>query len=94
MLNLNGGVSTNINNQNGKLGIAYTDVNSGRLPFYHRVDISVSKKIKFNDKNTLTLIASATNLLNRENIFYFDRLNYKRINQLPIMPTLGINWSF
>jgi hypothetical protein len=94
LLNLNGGVSTNVNNQNGNLGIAYTDVNSGRLPFFHRVDVSISKKIKFNAKNTLTMIASATNLLNRENIFYFDRMNYKRINQLPIMPTLGINWSF
>ena len=93
-LNLNGGVAGNINNQNGNLGIAYSETNSGRLPYFHRVDFSISKKISFNPKNSLTIVASATNILNRENIFYFDRLNYKRINQLPIIPTLGINWNF
>ncbi|GAB1449429.1 carboxypeptidase regulatory-like domain-containing protein [Bacteroidota bacterium] len=91
---LNGGVASNYTNANGQMGIAYTDVNSGRLPYFHRVDVSLSKKIIFGEHNVLSIIASATNLLNRENIFYFDRLNYKRINQLPIMPTLGINWSF
>jgi hypothetical protein len=87
-------VSTNINNQNGNLGVHYTDVNTGRLPYFHRLDASISKKIYFEKSRTLSIIASATNLYNRENIFFFDRLNYRRTNQLPIMPTLGFNYTF
>jgi hypothetical protein len=29
-----------------------------------------------------------------DTIFFFDRLNYRRTNQLPIMPTLGFNFTF
>jgi hypothetical protein len=32
---------------------------------------------------------SVTNAYDRPNIFYFDRLNYERVNQLPILPTLS-----
>lgn len=93
-MNFNNGVSTNILNQNGQLGIFYTDINKGRLPDFHRMDISLSKKIKFSERTSLTVIAAATNVYNRANIFYFDRTNYKRVDQLPIIPTLGINLSF
>ncbi len=94
LLNLNGGVSSNIKNQNGNLGIYYTDINTGRLPYFHRLDASISKKFFVRDHQTITVTFSVTNAYNRENIFYFDRLNYKRINQLPIIPTLGFNYNF
>ncbi|MDP1725747.1 MAG: TonB-dependent receptor [Bacteroidota bacterium] len=95
LLNLQGGVSSNIINQNGNLGINYNSAaNTGRLPYFHRLDLSVSKKFFIREYQVLTVTASATNVYNRENIFYFDRVNYKRINQLPIMPTLGINYTF
>ncbi|MBP7510896.1 MAG: TonB-dependent receptor [Bacteroidia bacterium] len=94
MLNFGGSVGANVNNQNGNLGIHYTDVNTGRLPYFHRLDASISKKIQFGNHQTMTFILSATNVYDRENIFFFDRLNYKRINQLPIIPTLGFNYIF
>ncbi len=93
-LNFNTGVSTNILTQNGQLGTYYKDINNGRLPDFHRMDVSLSKKIKFNERTSLTVIAAATNVYNRANIFYFDRANYKRVDQLPLIPTLGINLSF
>jgi hypothetical protein len=93
-INFNGGVGTNVNNQNGNLGIYYTDINTGRLPYFHRLDASISKKYKLSKHQTMSFTLSATNVYNRDNIFYFDRLNYKRINQLPIMPTLGFNYTF
>ncbi|MBC7384379.1 MAG: TonB-dependent receptor [Bacteroidia bacterium] len=94
LLNLQG-VSGNVNNQNGNLGISYnSSINTGRLPYFHRMDVSVSKKFFVREHQVLTITASATNVYNRENIFYFDRLNYKRINQLPIMPTIGVNYTF
>jgi len=94
MLNFNNGVGTNVNNQNGNLGVYFTDVNNGRLPYFHRLDASLSKKFKIKKHQTISVIAAATNIYNRENIFFFDRLNYRRINQLPIMPTLGFNYTF
>ena len=30
--------------QNGDLGIIYSDLNEGRLPDYHRLDVSLTKK--------------------------------------------------
>lgn len=94
VLNFSGGVSTNIARQNGDLGVYFTDVNTGRLPYFHRLDISLSKKIALKNKSAITITAAATNVYNRANIFYFDRLNYQRIDQLPIMPTLGFNYAF
>jgi len=37
---------------------------------------------------------SVTNALNQQNIFYFDRVSYTRIDQMPFMPSLGISFSF
>jgi hypothetical protein len=88
------GVSTPIQSQNGSLGIYYGPINTGRLPWFHRLDASISKKIIFSEHVSLTLVAGCTNIYDRPNIFYFDRVNFKRVNQLPIMPTLGINFSF
>jgi len=88
------GASSNIYSQNGTLGVQYGLLNDGRLPYFHRLDLSLSKKIKLPGKKSLMIVAACTNVYNRSNIFYFDRINYKRIDQLPIMPTLGINFNF
>jgi CarboxypepD_reg-like domain/TonB-dependent Receptor Plug Domain len=88
------GASSNIYSQNGTLGVQYGTLNDGRLPYFHRLDLSLSKKIKLQGKKSLMIVAACTNVYNRSNIFYFDRINYKRIDQLPIMPTLGINFNF
>lgn len=88
-----GGVSDDYTNQNGNLGIFYDDINKGRLPYYHRLDASIEKRINVK-KGKLSVIASATNVYNRDNIFYFERVTNRRINQLPIMPSLGINYTF
>lgn len=93
-LSFDNGVSSDYKNLNGSLGIFYEDINTGRLPAFHRLDISVSKKIKLDKSSALTITAAATNVYNRANIFYIDPVNNKRINQLPLMPTLGINFSF
>ena len=88
------GINTDYNSENGNLGIIYSDLNEGRLPYYHRLDLSTSKNIKFNKKSSLEISASITNIYNRENIFYFNRIKNERINQLPFMPSLGINFLF
>ena len=38
---------------NGELGILYSDLNSGRLPDYHRLDMSIKKTYNFSKFNIL-----------------------------------------
>lgn len=80
--------------ENANLGIAYADLNLGRLPYYHRLDISLSKKIEFNQHTKLEINFSITNVYNRQNIFYFDREDFARVDQLPIMPSFGFDFTF
>jgi hypothetical protein len=80
--------------QNGQLGYVAGNLFSQRLPTYHRLDISVRYKYTLKDRMMLEINGGATNVYNRANIFYFDRLTYKRVNQLPIMPNLNISLTF
>ncbi len=93
-LPLQGGIGQDYASSNGDLGILYGDINTGRLPTFHRLDISLKKKVKLGKYSELNMIASCINVYDRENIFYFDRVNYIRVNQLPILPSLGFNISF
>ena len=89
------GVQTNLGTNNPDLGTIYAgERNGGRLPTYHRMDVSVKRTFKFGKRAKLEINASATNVYNRQNIFYFDRIRYTRVNQLPILPTLSMNFGF
>ncbi|MEO6168730.1 MAG: TonB-dependent receptor [Chitinophagales bacterium] len=94
-INFLDGINTNYTTQNGNLGIIYDDsLNTGRLPYYHRFDLAIKKKIQISENSMLELNASIINVYNRENIFYFDRVSYQRVNQLPILPSIGASLTF
>ncbi len=89
------GIGTDVLTENGNLGILYSEVrNGGRLPYYHRLDVSVKRTITFSKYTKAEIIASATNVYNRANIFYFDRVRYQRVDQLPILPSLSMTFQF
>ncbi len=79
---------------NGSLGIIYGELNTGRLPYYHRLDLTLNKIFEFNKHTKLEANFSITNVYNRTNIFYFDRVDYNRVDQLPIMPSIGLSLTF
>ena len=87
------GINTDYTTQNGTLGVEYGELNKGRLPFYHRLDLSVKRTFEIGPTK-LDVVIGITNAYNRENIFYIDRVKYERVNQLPILPSLGISWQF
>jgi hypothetical protein len=87
-------INQNIPNSNGQLGVLYGDINSRRLPDYHRLDISLKKKFFVGRNSTLETNLSVTNVYNRENLFYFNTIRNERVNQLPFMPSLGMSLSF
>ena len=93
-LTFSDGINTDYTSDNGSLGIEYAELNSGRLPYYHRLDFSISKTTELSKNTTLDITASVTNVYNRENIFYFNRVKYERVNQLPLMPSLGASLTF
>jgi hypothetical protein len=89
------GVGSDILTTNPDLGVIYSDKrNGGRLPDYHRLDISLRKAIAFTKNIKLDIVASATNAYDRSNIFYFDRITYSRVNQLPVLPSLAATLRF
>ena len=88
------GINTDYITENGQLGIYYGDLNDGRLPSYHRLDLNVAKKIYIGENSEMDINLGVTNAYNRENIFYFDRINYERVNQLPVLPSLGVSMTF
>ncbi len=80
--------------ENGLIGMNFGDYNSARLPSYHRLDLTLKYIHYFSDRNSLEAVISVTNVYNRENLFYFSREDYKRVNQLPLLPSGGLIWRF
>lgn len=92
--NFNQGLSSDYVSGNGSLGILYAPINGGRLPYYHRLDLSVKRTWRKKDGREFQGVFSVTNVYNRDNIFYFDRVNNIRVDQLPFLPALGVNYKF
>ena len=87
-------INTDYGTGNGEIGIYYSALNQGRLPYYHRFDISAKRKFSLGRRSILEVNASITNVYNRENMFYFNRLTFERVDQMPIMPSLGMTLTF
>lgn len=89
------GAQTDYTTQNGNLGILYDEtINGGRLPYFHRLDLSGKRRWAFNNKFMLEANVSLINAYNRANVFYFDRVKFQVVNQLPILPSAGLTLKF
>jgi hypothetical protein len=94
-LNFTNGLDTDPRTENPPIDqILSEDRNSGRLPAYSRIDLSMKYTHVMGDNLRLESTFSITNVTNRENIFFADPKTQSRINQLPILPSLGLTLSF
>jgi hypothetical protein len=93
-LNFGGGINVDPTQDNGALGILYGPLNEGRLPYYHRLDLSARKTIAVGKNSNLEITASIINVYNRENVFFVDRITNERVNQLPVLPSIGASLTF
>jgi hypothetical protein len=93
-INFNDGIETDFIHQNGELGIYYDDLNKGRLPDYHRLDVGVKRTFIFSKHSRLEVNANLTNAYNQLNLFYVDRITQEEIYQLPFMPSVGMTFRF
>ncbi|KWW32037.1 MAG: outer membrane receptor for ferrienterochelin and colicin [bacterium P3] len=79
---------------NGSHGVYYAALYGGRLPDYHRLDIGAKRKFSVGSRSLLEVSLGVTNVYNRKNMFYFDRMTFERVNQLPFLWSAGMNFSF
>jgi hypothetical protein len=94
-IDFSGGVTTNyVTDNTANLGTLYGPINQGRLPYYNRLDISVKKKIIISENSVIEINVGCTNAYNRKNLFYVNRITNDKEYQLPLMPTVGANWTF
>lgn len=93
--NFQGGIDTDISETNSnEVSIIYGDLNKGRLPDYHRLDFSLRRIFKLGARSNIEATFSVTNIYNRENVFYVDRVRFETVYQLPLMPSIGASWRF
>jgi hypothetical protein len=93
--NFLGDINTDITETNSdEVTIQYAELNEGRLPDYHRLDLTVKKIFEFSENSSLEASLSCTNIYDRRNIFYVDRVTSERVDQLPILPSFGLLYSF
>lgn len=89
-----GGIGLDYVSQNGELGILLGPVNEGRLPTYHRLDLGARWLKQLKENLRLEVNVTVTNVYDRRNIFYINRVTFQRVNQLPIIPSLGLSLAF
>jgi outer membrane receptor protein involved in Fe transport len=63
------------------------------LPTYHRLDVSLSRTLSLGPAD-ITVQGSVINVYDRRNLFYLDVFTLQRIDQLPVVPSLGIKVAF
>lgn len=90
----NGNVNYDYTTSNANLAILFGPLNDGRLPAYHRMDLGVTKTWRLDENQVVELDLSLTNAYDRQNIFYFDRVRFERVDQLPLLPSAGISYKF
>jgi len=93
-INFSDGIYTDYTTVNEDLGILYADLNTGRLPTYHRLDVGLKKIFTLGRYTKLEANLSVTNVYDRANIFYVDRVTGEKVYQLPIMPSIGVMFYF
>ena len=93
-LNFTNGINTDYTGTNGELNYFFEEGKTKELPWYHRLDVTIKRTFHFFDHTKLEVAAGATNVYSRKNVFYFDRVQYKRVDQLPILPTVSFVMTF
>lgn len=63
------------------------------LPTYHRLDVALARTFSFAAAD-VTLQGSLINVYDRRNLFYLDIFTMQRQDQLPFVPSFGIEVSF
>ena len=81
-----------VSSEPGQDRILYGEPFEGRQPTYIRMDLWLEKRVE-QGRNVTTLRAGVVNLLNRDNLFYYDLFEFRRVDQLPLLPSIGVKFE-
>lgn len=80
----------NVTENPGEERVLYGRPYTGRLPTYHRLDVSLDREFEMSDRAAATIQLGLINAYDRPNLFYLDLFTLRRVDQLPLIPTVGI----
>jgi len=78
----------------GSAKIFYDRPYGGRLPTFHRLDVSLKKSFQTSSSWFFEAEVGALNVYDRENIFYLNFETQRVANQLPITPYVTLNLKY
>jgi len=81
---------TDVTREPGSTRILYSQPFEGRLPAYHRLDVSLDRSFNPYRHVRATVQAGLINTYDRANLFYFDLFTLDRVDQLPLIPSVGL----
>ena len=81
---------TDVTEEPGQTRVLYGQPYDGRLPTYHRFDVSLEREFTVGERLAATLQAGLINAYDRTNLFYIDLFTLRRLNQLPLIPSFGL----
>lgn len=84
----------NVTTEPGSERVLYSRPYTGRLPTYHRLDVTMEYGIDLTRAVRLTAQAGAINAYDRLNFFYLDLFTLRRVDQLPLIPTFGLKLQY
>lgn len=92
---LDNGAQSPISTQNGQLALILSEnLNAGRLPYYHRLDLSADRRWLIRNAMLLEVNLAVINTYNRDNIFFFDRIRFAPVYQFPVLPSAGVTLRY
>ncbi len=80
----------NVLDTSGDERVLYGRPFTGRLPTYHRFDVSLDYTLPLSPRANAVIQAGLINAYDRNNLFYLDLFTLRRVDQLPLIPTVGI----
>ncbi len=73
----------------GSVSVSRADPYGSRLPSYHRLDVTYERKKTFTFAD-VTAMVGLINAYDRANIFEYNIFTGNRVDQLPIIPSIGL----
>ena len=84
-----GSSNTDFLNEEGDVQILFDEPFEGVLPSYNRLDVTLERRIE-TPRFVGTVQLGLLNAYDRSNVFYFDLFATRRVDQLPLVPMIGI----
>ncbi len=80
--------ASDVSTDPGTVRVLYLEPFGGRQPNYERIDIWLDKSVDLG-RARATVRAGVMNVLNRDNLFYYDLFTLRRVDQMPIIPSVA-----